>query len=163
MPPTQMSSVRFCTRASSAFLRPRRSVQRRLTALAPVVCLWLNCATASAGQAATASFLQVPVRSQYDWAMGQAPGKPTGPAFAEALKKTEAKKSEDRDLATFAAGCFWYVGVRLHSQVALWNATDMGLACGSRGVELAFQRLPGVIKTRVGCTISCVFHVSHCH
>ncbi len=53
-----------------------------------------------------------------------------GPAYLRALSKempagdAEGKESSE-ELATIAAGCFW-------------------------GVELAYQRIPGVLRTRVG-------------
>jgi peptide-methionine (S)-S-oxide reductase len=66
--------------------------------------------------------------------MGNAGGKAAGPATAEILQRAAASAPATAgaanptfDTATFAGGCFW-------------------------GLELAFQRLPGVVKTEVGYT-----------
>ena len=61
--------------------------------------------------------------------MGNPGSKPLGPVAKEVLSRphVETPKKEVTEKACFAGGCFW-------------------------GIELAFQRLPGVLNTTVGYT-----------
>ncbi|RYH05120.1 hypothetical protein EON65_45605 [archaeon] len=60
--------------------------------------------------------------------MGVAPTKEYGPDSAAIITKPLSHSlSGSREVATFAGGCFW-------------------------SIELAFQRVPGVVKTEVGYT-----------